>query len=302
MSILLNCYVLHFSPIDRVIFIDVHQYISQSQDTATTTTTNPTNHPVLAPAPRQHESASRLGRNHTTQPSRLSPVAAKNFSPNRQIHRRTSHSDLDFEQALRQEGTVTIKESVDVSLLGMEGSPNPSFSTPRAAQPFNAHPPTLSGSSKHGHITSSSINEQEDAERHANRRSIYRSPGTSSSPDLATLVRKAKERGGAIPNVPHYLKERTRPPLPPLPIHDDRPSAGSTTTRPRSSTSHALNPLHAMSTSSSPFKAGRDTLNRGALTDVFPPEFISSPLQPQDEASKVRVPIFTTYVVNTVFV
>lgn len=217
-------------------------------------------------------------------------MAPKNFSPNRQIHRRTSHSDLDFEQALRQEGTVRIKESVDVSLLGMEGSPNPSFSTPRAAQPFNAHPPTLFGSSKQGHLASSSINEQEDVVRYANRRSIYRSPGTSSSPDLATLVRKAKERGGAIPNVPHYLKERTKAPPPPL------PSTGSTTTRPRSSTSHTLSPSHATSTSSSPFRVGRD---RGALTDVFPPEFS---LQPRDEASKVRVPIITTYVVITVFV
>jgi hypothetical protein len=178
----------------------------------------------------------------------------------------------------------------------MEGSPNPSFSTPRAAQP------TSSGSSKHGHLASSSINEQEDAERYPNRRSIYRSPGTSSSPDLATLVRKAKERGGAIPNVPHYLKESTKTPPPPLPTHHDSPSTGSTTTRPRSSTSYTLNPSHATPTSSSPFRAGRDKLNRGALTDVFPPEFISSPLQPRDEASKVRVPIIITYVVTTVFV
>lgn len=42
------------------------------------------------------------------------------------------------------------------------------------------------------------------------RRSLYRAPGTSSSPDLATLVRKAKERGGVVPQV----EKRAEPPLP----------------------------------------------------------------------------------------
>ncbi|KAF8973305.1 hypothetical protein BDZ97DRAFT_1752291 [Flammula alnicola] len=42
------------------------------------------------------------------------------------------------------------------------------------------------------------VTDVEEAERQTNRRSMYRSPGTSSSPDLATLLRKAKERGGAM--------------------------------------------------------------------------------------------------------
>ena len=36
----------------------------------------------------------------------------------------------------------------------------------------------------------------EDTDYQTRRRSMYRSPGTASSPDLATLLRKAKERGG----------------------------------------------------------------------------------------------------------
>lgn len=100
--------------------------------------------------------------------------------------------------------------------------------------------------------TASPIQPQRDAllesnddssERQTNRRSIYRSPGTSSSPDLATLVRKAKERGGVI-NAQQYknLKERENKkdePTPPLPSLD-RPSSGgssSITGRQRSSTS-----------------------------------------------------------------
>lgn len=43
------------------------------------------------------------------------------------------------------------------------------------------------------------VSDAEEAERQTNRRSMYRSPGTSSSPDLATLLRKAKERGGSGP-------------------------------------------------------------------------------------------------------
>lgn len=176
---------------------------------------------------------------------------------------------------------------------------NGSFPTPRGAQSFNAFPTTSSGSSKRLHLASSSkefINEQEDAERYANRRSIYRSPGTSSSPDLATLVRKARERGAVAPNPPYYLKEKTKTQPPPLPTHHDRPSTGSTTTRPRSSTSNTLSPSLTTSTSSSPFRLGRDKLNRGALTDVFPPEATASPSQSRDDASKVSAPAIAVYI------
>lgn len=41
------------------------------------------------------------------------------------------------------------------------------------------------------------VSDAEEAERQTNRRSMYRSPGTSSSPDLATLLRKTKERSGS---------------------------------------------------------------------------------------------------------
>lgn len=49
-----------------------------------------------------------------------------------------------------------------------------------------------------------------------NRRSMYRSPGTSSSPDLATLLKKAKREGTELKNSSHY-KEKRREEPPPLP-------------------------------------------------------------------------------------
>lgn len=59
----------------------------------------------------------------------------------------------------------------------------------------------------------------EEAERQTNRRSMYRAPGTSSSPDLATLLRKAKERGGTVTPTVGALgrRDKRREEPPPLP-------------------------------------------------------------------------------------
>jgi len=71
----------------------------------------------------------------------------------------------------------------------------------------------------------------EEAERQTNRRSMYRSPGTSSSPDLATLLRKAKERGGAIvggASVAAQKRDKKRDdPAPPLPDQASRQPTSS---------------------------------------------------------------------------
>ncbi|KAF5385740.1 hypothetical protein D9615_002519 [Tricholomella constricta] len=201
----------------------------------------------------------------TAFPSGLQPVASKDVNGNRQIHRRVSRTDLDFEQALRAEGTVMLKEGLDVNSLGVDTSPSPmnaSFGspsplrqfTPRNRQPSTPTvvPPTPSpvpgpSSSRNGGSSSQSSSSHDvffDAEdittptstatteRQTNRRSMYRSSGTSSSPDLATLLRKAKEKGGGIGA--HQKKEKRRDsPPPPLP---DRPSSSG---RQRSSTTYS---------------------------------------------------------------
>ncbi|CAK5265616.1 unnamed protein product [Mycena citricolor] len=60
-----------------------------------------------------------------------------------------------------------------------------------------------------------------------NRRSMYRAQGTSSSPDLATLLRKAKERGGVVPpGVKNTLDRRRFEEPPPLPNSFVSPSKG----------------------------------------------------------------------------
>ncbi|KAJ4483460.1 hypothetical protein J3R30DRAFT_1783685 [Lentinula aciculospora] len=67
-------------------------------------------------------------------------------------------------------------------------------------------------------------NDDDNNTRHVNRRSMYRSPGTSSSPDLATLLRKAKERGGVVSSS-HFQRDRRRESPPPLPQFPTSPYA-----------------------------------------------------------------------------
>lgn len=201
--------------------------------------------------------------------------------PNGRLNRRVSRTDLDFEQALRAEGTVVLKEGIDVNTLGVAESPAPlnrSYSSthyhtpngtpvnrsisrvilqpptpivvpPTPSPAVNVSPmsgsrstgmngglvgniiskaaaPSPSSSSQDlgGDATTTSTCDEAAAERmQTNRRSIYRSPGTSSSPDLATLLRKARERGGTSAPVGALGRKDKRreeqPPLPDLPHH-----------------------------------------------------------------------------------
>lgn len=144
-----------------------------------------------------------------------------------------SRTDLDFEQALRADGTVVLTEGPDLQSLGVESSSTPSSHRPStssssAGQYFSSRgttgedprlsssspvvmPPTPSSS---GNISTPKISltrsrspssssssdehyfDAEDGDLQTKRRSVFRSQGSASSPDLATLVRKTKERNG----------------------------------------------------------------------------------------------------------
>ncbi|KAI0645547.1 hypothetical protein C8Q79DRAFT_1010490 [Trametes meyenii] len=155
-------------------------------------------------------------------PSGLHPIASNDV--NGPPGRRSSRTDLDFEQALRAPGTVLLREGFDVDELGADlsnASISP-FSSPshpiqrgylglQPATPIVV-PPTpspvtsvgRSAPPSTGSLTSPSSSTSEvfydapeDTDYQTKRRSMYRSPGTASSPDLATLLRKAKERAGS---------------------------------------------------------------------------------------------------------
>ncbi|KAG6842087.1 hypothetical protein C0991_002741 [Blastosporella zonata] len=213
----------------------------------------------------------------TAFPTGLQPVASRDVNGNRPLNRRVSRTDLDFEQALRREGTVILKEGVDVNSLGVDSSPSTTMNaasftsptptrrqqpaTPTVVPPTPSPAPGPSLSSRNGGSSSQSSSSHDvfyDAEdttpgptttdRQTNRRSIYRSPGTSSSPDLATLLRKAKEKGGVVGV--HHMRENRREPPPPLP--NERPSSSG---RQRSSTTVHSNPSTPQSTSNGKYKS-----------------------------------------------
>ncbi|KAI0743591.1 hypothetical protein C8Q80DRAFT_1345613 [Daedaleopsis nitida] len=154
-------------------------------------------------------------------PTGLHPVASNDV--NGRAGRRVSRTELDFEQALRAGGTVLLKEGPDVDELGgdfsnasitLSSSPSPppqrgylglQPSTPIVVPPTPSpgNSAARSGLASASALTtpSSSTSEvfydaPEEIDYQTKRRSMYRAPGTASSPDLATLLRKAKERGG----------------------------------------------------------------------------------------------------------
>jgi PH and SEC7 domain-containing protein len=239
-------------------------------------------------------------------------------------NRRISRTDMDFEQALRSEGTVKLAESVDVNSLGAGSSPTqqsadfisstPSVKekrTPRGPRPQTQPgtpvivPPTPSqtagASSTKQPVPSPSSSsaeifyDAEDSDIQTKRRSLYRSPGTSSSPDLATLLRKAKERGGTAGTHHKKLEKRqTPPPLPTAGLLALEQSSTSTGNRPRSSTSSAtFSPVAASSSSMHTVRgkeAGRLQLSTSGNNDDWVFTNSRSRKQSKDGGDKVRTP------------
>ena len=83
------------------------------------------------------------------------------------------------------------------------------YSTPRSPASFSASTPALCSSNE-------LFYDNEDPDYQTKRRSMYRSQGAASSPDLATLVRKEKQRAGILPASVNKDKPRKIAP-PPLP-------------------------------------------------------------------------------------
>jgi PH/SEC7 domain-containing protein len=189
--------------------------------------------------------------------------------------RRTSRIDMSFEQALEAGGTVVIKEGIDFDSLGGDLTPSLKFLSSGGdgaaapsplSPPHSPSPPTSTrrqsmiqqaatsniksslasstsrptASTSVSTSASSSSNDlfydAEDPDYQTKRRSMYRSQGTASSPDLATLVRKAKQRATILPSQFVGSKDRHLEPTPPLPAGPHAPSDSSSRPRHRGST------------------------------------------------------------------
>ena len=205
-------------------------------------------------------------------PSGLQPNASRNERNGNRTEtntRRTSRTNMNFEQALQAGGTVVIKEGIDFDTLGEDLTPSPKFlsntplsplspptSTPRpqsliqqVATTNNMPSPTptqfksslasptsrpvapASASTSASSSSNDLFYDAEDPDYQTKRRSMYRSQGTASSPDLATLVRKAKQRATILPS--QLIGKDKRPEAaPPLPAGSHAPSDPSSP-RPR---------------------------------------------------------------------
>ena len=175
-------------------------------------------------------------------PSGLQPNASRGDHNGNRVDsnmRRKSRIDMSFEQALEAGETMVIKEGIDVDSLGEDSAPalkylssssplTPPDSTsshpqsmppPRPKNSLTSPTPRAPASISASTSASSSSNDlfydAEDPDYQTKRRSMYRSQGTASSPDLATLVRKAKQRASILPASNH--KDKRHEVAPPLP-------------------------------------------------------------------------------------
>jgi PH and SEC7 domain-containing protein len=154
----------------------------------------------------------------------------------------------NFEDDLLNNSTIHLKSgTVDESKLGVftppfvrsfrdpdDGDSDVSPSMSRNRQPPNRTlqpptpkvvPPTPDANSPTGRPVL--FNDEEDRDADNKRRSLLRSPGTSSSPDLATLVRKARERGGVVGS---RATEENKASIPQVTINESSPSSARATT------------------------------------------------------------------------
>ena len=219
--------------------------------------------------------------------------------------KRMSRVDMSFEQALQTDGTVVIKEGIDVDTLGQDLTPTPpanvlSSSPTNSPRPHNMAAPLSSAQLKSSPTSpasrppasastsaSSSSNDlfydAEDPEYQTRRRSMYRSQGTASSPDLATLVRKAKQRGSILSTG----KDRRQEAAPPLPSGPHPPSDLSSRPRNASSASSPGYPVPIVSPP--PMPKSRLQRSRPSAGPSSSSDWVLANSSHDDETAKVRV-------------
>lgn len=217
--------------------------------------------------------------------------------------RRTSRVDMNFEQALKASGTVVIREGIDVDSLGQDLTPPanilsspstnssgphnmPHSTTPPSSALLKSSPtspasrPPASGSTSASSSSNDLFYDAEDPEYQSRRRSMYRSQGTASSPDLATLVRKAKQRGSILPSG----KDRRQEAAPPLPTGPHALSDLSSRPRKASSAGYSVPKV-----SPPPMPKGRSQRSRPSPGPSAGSDWVLANPSHDDETAKVRV-------------
>ena len=109
------------------------------------------------------------------------------------------------------------------------------------AAPTPRAPASISASTSAPSSSNDLFYDAEEPDYQTKRRSMYRSQGTASSPDLATLVRKAKQRANIKPGSNN--KDKRHEVAPPLPTSPNPPPNSTPRHRQRSSTSSSGNTM-----------------------------------------------------------
>ena len=220
-------------------------------------------------------------------PSGLHPNASRgDHNGNRAdaIMRRGSRVDMSFEQALEAEETMVIKEGIDVDSLGVDSAPSlkylssssplspsvpssrpQSMLPPQAKNSLSPTPRAPSASTSASSSSNDLFYDAEEPDYQTKRRSMYRSQGTASSPDLATLVRKAKQRASILPLGNN--KDKRHDVAPPLPASPHAPPNPAPRHRQRSSTSSSGHTMPATTPA---------TMQKGKLPKPGPSTSLSS--------------------------
>ncbi|KAF8274417.1 hypothetical protein EI94DRAFT_683964 [Lactarius quietus] len=204
---------------------------------------------------------------------------------------------MSFEQALQAGGTVVIKEGIDVDALGQDLAPpannlsspptnshsmvqSPSSAQLKTSPTSPASRPPASASTSASSSSNDLFYDAEDPEYQSRRRSMYRSQGTASSPDLATLVRKAKQRGRILPTG----KDRRQETAPPLPSGPHAPSDLSS--RPRNASSASSSGYSVPTVSPPPMPKGRGQRSRPSAGPSSGSDWVLASSSHDDETAK----------------
>lgn len=250
-------------------------------------------------------------------------LAPSNLSPEDKSQRRLSRlSPSDFDSILQSDKTLVL-QATDESQLGRgaKGSPDPSsgaFDYPDSpGQPVPASPltTTTSGGSRDELTSPASPPKRKSSLRlhplpaippvspaELKRRSVHRGAGTASSPDLASLVRKAKE-GRASVESNRDLPDPPKPESPMEHLQDAYAEQFADASPPRASTSSSSTTSAVGSSSSSRTAAPPrvyETTAQGVPPSTPPPRPRTAGVTASvSVASKTPPPVFTQLSVPT---
>lgn len=301
--------------VDDLQFRELQRQQATAKSTVTATTNTNTNTNAITAATASFSSASSIVGNTATSSSggmANNTNANNSFSMNHHHHHRPQQHQYSSSKYSGAGGVVGGREGSS----GTATAPGPSPASSSNDLFYDASA-TLTTQEDAGPSEREHEKERErQQQQQTNRRSLYRSPGTSSSPDLATLLKKAKERGTVLPQGYGKKDKRKEEQPPPLPTGKGISSAASAvghgggggggsvasggnesgapgtgqstiTGRQRSSTQYSNGPPPSAFQLTSPTKNSKNRMGGGR--GLFDSDWLSGSPPPKDSGGTLKV-------------